>query len=245
MSMKPILIVKAGTTFPGTANLYGDFEDWTLARMGVPTDQAIVAEVFNGGSLPEDDAFSGVVVTGSHSMVTSRESWSERVAARIPGWVERNVPFLGICYGHQLLAHAMGGQVGFHPGGPEIGTVSVFVNSEGKHDLLFGNLPDEFAAHVTHFQTALKPPPGACVLACNAFEPVHAFRLGDCAWGVQFHPEFNADIMQAYLDEQASALQSLGRDVARLRESIAETPEANGLLRIFADSIRERAKASA
>src|SRR5690348_8631928 len=69
---------------------------------------------------------AGVVVTGSHSMVSHREPWSERAAQWLAGVVESDrVPVLGICYGHQLLAHALGGEAGDHPAAIEIGTVQV------------------------------------------------------------------------------------------------------------------------
>ena len=61
-------------------------------------------------------------------------------------------------------------------------------------------------------QTVKKLPTGAQLLAQNSFESHHAYRIGKNAWGVQFHPEFTADIMKEYVIEQASSLISEGYD---------------------------------
>lgn len=232
-SMKPILIIKAGTTFANTARALGDFEDWTIRGMGLSGDEVHVIEVFRNEPLPTDDSFSGVVVTGSHFMVTDREPWSEELAGWIPGIIERGTPFLGLCYGHQLLAYAMGGEVGNHPGGREIGTVRIQIDDKGEGDELISILSREFLGHVTHTQTVLQLPPGAEILASNAFEPHHAMRVGECAWSVQFHPEFDAAIMRSYVDEQSQELKAEGLDISSLRSGIVETPRAARVLQRF------------
>ena len=68
--------------------------------------------------------------------------------------------FWGICYGHQLLAKAAGGEAGYHPRGKEIGTVRVDLVDGHNGDALFQSLPNSFAAHVTHSQTVLQLPGG-------------------------------------------------------------------------------------
>lgn len=236
--MKPVLIIKAGTTFQTTARVFGDFEDWTIRGMELSGEEARVMAAYKNERLPTDNTFCGVVVTGSHSMVTDHEPWSEELAKWISQLIEQQVPILGLCFGHQLLSYAMGGEVGNHPKGREIGTVHIKMNPAGTVDDLLKVLPREFLAHVTHTQTVLHLPPGAEVLAGNAFEPHHAFRLGDCAWGVQFHPEFDAAIMRSYIDEQGQELEAEGQDISSLRCGVIETPHAAMVLRRFADLVR-------
>ena len=103
-----------------------------------PQDVEVV-NVFEGAELPKPTGLAGVVVTGSTAMVSHREPWSERTARRITAAVEAETPLLGICYGHQLLAQALGGRVGPNPLGREIGTVRVQLEeSAGRDDLLTG-----------------------------------------------------------------------------------------------------------
>jgi len=166
-------------------------------------------------------------------MVTDNLPWSARVAEWIPTLMELNVPFLGICYGHQLLAHALGGEVGFHPKGTEVGTVDIHLLTSYSNDPLFKSLPSTFPAHVTHAQTVLTLPQGAVHLATNSFEPNHAFRIGKCAWGVQFHPEYDASIMRSYIVNEAEDLKKEGIDVGPILDSVKETPVAASILRRF------------
>jgi GMP synthase (glutamine-hydrolysing) len=206
---------------------------WTLNGLQLSSSEVEVVDVAAGDALPEAKACSGVVVTGSHAMVTDNLPWSEATAAWIPSIIADEIPFLGICYGHQLLAHATGGTVGFHPGGDEIGTVDIYLLPDSRTDPLFCSLPSPFKAHTSHSQTVLSLPPGAVCLASNSFEPHHAFRLGSCAWGVQFHPEYDRKIMESYVAEEAKELKAAGHGIPELLQSISDTPVAATILRRF------------
>lgn len=238
--MRALYIIKAGTTFPAVKKKYGDFELWTRDSMGTPKDEAVVIDIRNGEPLPALRKCRGVVITGSHAMVTDHLPWSDLILDWIPGIIKEKIPFLGICYGHQLLAEAMGGEVGYHPGGKEIGTVDIRLFPAGGEDPLFKALPGRFPAHVTHSQSVLRQPPGAVPLAFNEFEPCHAFRMGNCAWGVQFHPEYNTDIMKEYILEQADELKTSGRDMDEIMMTVKETPEAEKIMKSFYDFITQQ-----
>jgi GMP synthase (glutamine-hydrolysing) len=166
-------------------------------------------------------------------MVSDRETWSVRLGRWLGRLIAKEIPVLGICYGHQLLAHVMGGRVNYHPKGQEIGTVQIKLDEDAVGDPLLGALPNYFYGHVTHSQTVLELPSETMKLAGNDFEPHHAFRIGKCSWGVQFHPEYSSEVMTSYIDEQAESLLERGVDVEKVRATVRETPEANGLLRAF------------
>lgn len=231
--MKPMLIVKLGSTMPSLAQARGDFEDWIEARLSLRPGQVAVVDP-QVDRLPEPRLFSGVILTGSHSMVTDHEAWSERTATWIPKVIEASTPLLGICYGHQLIAYALGGDVGPNPRGHEFGTVEIVLREAARADPLFAGLPDKILAHASHAQSVLRLPPGATCLGSSVRDPHHAYAVGRRTWCLQFHPEFDESTAKAYVDECADELRAQGDDPLQLRNSTAETPHAEALLRRFA-----------
>lgn len=191
----------------------------------------------------EPDQWDGIVVTGSPAMVSDRAPWSESTAAWLAQAVLAGVPVLGVCYGHQLLAHALGGKVGYHPEGRESGTYPVQLHAAAQEDPLFGSLPAEFKAQLTHRQSVLELPAEAILLASNSFERHQAFRIGPSAWGVQFHPEFTADVMRAYLRAQAPDLEREGLSPDELITLVDDAPHASSLLQRFSDFVVQNRRA--
>lgn len=234
---RPLLILKTGSAPAPIREQFGDFDRWIdsgLRDGGAATVVVHDARVQDAPLPPAPQSLAGVVVTGSSAMVSDREAWSEALVPWLRAAVAGGVPLLGICYGHQLLAHALGGEVGQHPQGVEIGTALVERRPAADGDPLFGELPERFAAQTVHWQSVRRLPEGAQALAGNAHEPHHAFRFGARAWGVQFHPEFSAPAMRAYADVMAPALSRSGIDAAQVREAVRPTPEASSLLPRFA-----------
>lgn len=133
-----------------------------------------------------------------------------------------------------MLAHALGGEVAHHPQGVEIGTVTVQRHAAAAKDPLLGALPEAFSAQAVHWQSVRRLPPGAVLLARSTHEAHHAFRIGDCAWGVQFHPEFSVEALRAYLDGLGDTLAREGSDAAQIRAGLKDTPEAASVLPRFA-----------
>ena len=230
---QPLVIIKTGSALAPVREQFGDFEEWLCQGLGLPAQDIRLVRVVDGEPLPLPAACGGVVITGSHAMVTDGLPWSIAVAAWLPTVVEQRIPLLGICYGHQLLAAAMGGEVGYHPRGQEVGTVPISLLPAATHDPLFGGLPAEFPAQAFHSQSVLTLPPGAVLLARNNFEPHHAFRLGECAWGVQFHPEYRKEIMAAELAADNEHLSAAGLNPSTLLATVRECPEAASLLARF------------
>ncbi|MDP2264323.1 MAG: glutamine amidotransferase [Hydrogenophaga sp.] len=231
---RPLLIVSTGNTHAHIREQLGDFDDWIAAGLVEGGAQAIQRHDARTGPPPPPDHFSGIVLTGSHAMVSEREPWSEALVPWLQAAVQTQTPVLGICYGHQLLAHALGGEVAHHTQGVEIGTVTVECHDTAAHDPLLGELPEAFLAQAVHWQSVRRLPPGAVLLASSAHEAHHAFRIGACAWGVQFHPEFSAEALRAYLDGLGEALAREGLDAARISAELKDTPDAASVLPRFA-----------
>jgi len=226
-------IIKTGTTHPRLRHIFGDFEKWF--QESVSQAHFTTYDVAGGEKPPAPNACDGFIITGSPAMVTDCAGWSENLKLWIEKVVTARVPMLAVCYGHQLLAAALGGEAGWHPRGREIGTVSVELTEAGKSDELLGVLPQTFTAQVTHAQSALKLPPNAVLLARNDYEPHQAYRVGDRIWSVQFHPEFTADIMRGYILEATEKLLETDIVIRDLLASVDHADANRHMVQRFAD----------
>jgi GMP synthase (glutamine-hydrolysing) len=112
----------------------------------------------------------------------------------------------------------------FHAKGIEIGTAGIEILEEGVSDPLFKGLPKMFKAHVCHSQTVTRLPDHAVRIAKNFFEPNHAFRIGQSAWGIQFHPEFDDKIMAAYVENVETSIKESGLNFSETLDKIEPTP---------------------
>lgn len=231
MRDRPFLILETGTPLERLRR-HGSFAHWIRVAAGLAARETVVCRVV-ADALPEPDGWAGVLVTGSAAMVTERHPWSETSAAWLRHAGEAGVPLLGICYGHQLLAHAWGGRVGDNPQGREMGTAALELHPHAQHDPLFRGLPPRFGAQTTHLQTVLEPPPGATVLARSERDACQAFRIGKRVWGLQFHPEFSSSMMRGYIAGRADALRREGTDPHHLHRAVRPTPVARRVLSRF------------
>lgn len=172
----------------------------TLGRVLARERVAVRTVALHAGEpVPEDPTAVGVLVVLGGDMNTDQTDAYPHLVDEVrllAACVEAGTPVLGLCLGAQLLAEATGGTVAH--GEPEIGYVPVQRTPEGARDPLFGAFPDgapTFNAHGDHITAG----PDAVVLAFSAATPVHGFRVGPRAWGVQFHPEFDAELCAAYI----------------------------------------------
>jgi GMP synthase (glutamine-hydrolysing) len=229
-----LLLLKTGSKIDSLAAVPGDYEDWIAAAMGDALGEAAVIDLPQGEAPPPPQKVSAVVITGSGAMVTEKAPWMVHAAAWLREAVAAGVPVLGICFGHQLLADALGGEVADNPGGVEVGTVTIRLSDAARQDPLFAGMPRAFAAQVSHRQSVLRLPPGARLLAASEREPHQAFAVGRCAWGVQFHPEFDAKIVRRFIDHYRESLQQQGDSPAQLSEGVQASPQSAALLARFA-----------
>ena len=242
--MKPILLIKTGGTIPDVAAVFGDFEHWFAAGLGL-TGQGGAGfgikaangmhqvDVYEGQQLPAAGDYRGIVITGSAAMVSHREVWSEETARWLLTAVDVEVPILGVCYGHQLLAHALGGEVGSNPHGRQMGTKRVELGPAAGSDALLCALPGAFHAQVSHVESVLSLPEGAIRLASIPQDPNYAVRFNTQTWGIQFHPEFSDKVMAAYITARSDLVRDEGMDPKHMMREIYRTPLAYGLIERF------------
>jgi GMP synthase (glutamine-hydrolysing) len=236
--MNTILIVKLGSTYPQLIAKQGDFDEWVVRRLDLPANTVRVVDVVAGEELPQD-GFCGAILTGSHNMVTDKLDWSERTAEWLRGQVEKRTPVLGICYGHQLLAQALGGVAGANPRGREFGNQKIYLNGEAKNDSLFSSMPKIFEGHCCHAQSAIKLPAGAVCLGGNTHDPNHAVRFAGNCWGVQFHPEFDVEATRYYIEQHKDLLAKQRIDTKQLSDAVSPAPESYALITCFAKEVKK------
>jgi GMP synthase (glutamine-hydrolysing) len=228
-----ILIIKTGSTIDSLLAKGEDFEDWFIAASGWPASEFHLCSIHLDEPLPELSGLDGIIITGSAAYLSDLAPWNYIGADYLRRAHEQAIPLLGICYGHQLLAWAFDGDVGFHPGGREIGSVTINLTTAAESDPLLAGLGSRFMAQVSHQQSVLRLPEAAVRLAENDFEPNHGFRLGDSTWGFQFHPEFSTEVMRAYIAARAQTIAAEGIEPDDLLDRVQPTPQSTALIERF------------
>ncbi|MGO2392185.1 MAG: glutamine amidotransferase [Halomonas sp.] len=234
--MACVLIVKTGDAFPEVIDQHGDFETLFEKQLSTALPEHLTLRVWDARTntpAPSVGTLAAIVITGSHSMVSDAEPWSEALKPWLEEALANDTPMLGVCYGHQLMAAAFGGVSDYHPAGRESGTRTVRLTQAGQIDPLFRQLPERFAAHLTHAQSVIQAPHGSTVLAHNHHDAHQALRYGPRQWSVQFHPEFTAPVMRAYLERQREALRDQGEEPEVLLANVVDCQASSSLLQRF------------
>jgi GMP synthase-like glutamine amidotransferase len=189
-----------------------------------------IAMTTNAPPLPAAEGFDGALVLGG-----SLNAYDPRLL-ETRRWIRNNVlrglPIFGVCLGGQLLASALGGVVARSPA-PEVGLHDVILTEDARRDQLFADLPDRFPVFGWH-EDSFSLPPGAIPLAGSPACAHQAFRFGDAAYGLQFHPELRACDLDrwransAYRRVAANAAQDWESLIAALEQA---TPTLDALAR--------------
>ena len=212
-----------------------ELDEWSIADVSAPPRPL--------------DEYDAVFVFGGDMNVDqeSEHPWLRAEDELVRGLVERKVPLLGVCLGGQLLAKAAGAHVGPSPE-REAGFVRAELTEQAAGDPIFGSLPREFDVFAVH-EYAFHVPDGAVELARSSVCS-QAFRLGECAWALQFHPEVrlgqveewlredafpNSDEIAAELRDRLDEWQAFGAALCRAFLAIAEPRKGSGLSRSMAE----------
>jgi GMP synthase-like glutamine amidotransferase len=173
------------------------------------------------GELPRSpDGFAAILSGGgtADTHQTDEHPWLVEEVALLREAIARGVPTMGLCLGAQLLTEAAGGTV-YRSDPAEVGWFEVEARPEAAADPVMGSLPASFRAMQWHLY-ACELPRSAVELARNP-TCVQAFRIGEAAWGTQFHIETTRDILVAWADLAPAELERYGYDRARYDAELA------------------------
>ncbi|GAA3445567.1 type 1 glutamine amidotransferase [Planomonospora venezuelensis] len=203
-----------------TAAGLGFFAEW-LAGAGAGCE---VVRPYLGEAVPERAA-DGLIVLGGEAAAWEDEDhpWLPATRGLLRRSVDGGVPTLGVCLGAQLLTLACGGTVERGDRGLEVGACRVAPLPAASGDPLFDGLLDgaEPAVAVQYHRDAMtRLPPGAVPLATGDVYPNQAYRLGERAWAVQFHPEATPEIFLDWTNGSADHLTGQGHSVEELNTGV-------------------------
>jgi GMP synthase-like glutamine amidotransferase len=189
-----------------------------------------VVEVDEGEPIPDPTEFDALLVFGGPMNVDeeAEHPWLVDEKLAIERAVRAGVPYLGMCFGAQLLARCLGARV-YPATRPEVGVLDVRLTDAAERDPLFSRLPDPLPCFQWHGDT-FDLPPGATLLASSDVCPNQAFRWGRAAYGIQFHVEVTDDMAQAWSEipaYQASAQAVRGpQGLHELRRELEQDTDA-------------------
>lgn len=213
--------------------IFGDFMD----EDGIGRD---TVELDEGAPIPGLEGYDALIVMGGPMDTWEEDAhpWLVPEKKAIGRWVgEIGKPFLGVCLGHQLLADATGGGVAMMAE-PEVGVCAVDLTADGRADPLFAGLGPTLGCLQWHGAEVSPPPAGAVVLASSPACAVQALRVGDAAYGLQFHGELTAatvpdwGAIAAYRDALERVM-GAGAQERLERDAAARLPEFNSAARVL------------
>jgi GMP synthase (glutamine-hydrolysing) len=226
-----ILVLRAGDAIAEVAAEHGEFSSWIERATGdVWHGRWAEHDLRTGEGLPDPSGYAAVIITGSIASVVEQATWMQKAAEYIRAIVASGTPMLGICFGHQLMAYALGGEVQPNPRGREIGTVTLTVSGD---DPLVVGLPPRVPVNSSHVDTVAVLPPGALVIASTSLDDHAIVAFGENARGVQFHPEMDQHVMRGYVEARRTCLGAAGIDAETILAGAVDTPLAREILRNF------------
>ena len=225
MTARALVVTHTASEGPGT------LAEW-LPAAGL---ELVEVRPWAGDELPADlTGYDALVVMGGPQQAYDDASapWLPATKALLKTAVAERVPTLGICLGGQLLAEATGGRVEKGADGMEVGARLVAKRDAAWDDELFGQVPFTPTVVQWHEDAIVDLPPGAVLLASSSRYPHQAFRVGDRAWGLQFHIETPPEMVRHWGAEYGAGAADAGFDpVAVAERAVGELPEVEACWR--------------
>ncbi len=216
-------ILEAGPNAPHLVPDHGTYGDWFITYLAA-TDPHLEFRAYRAydDHFPDDpEDCHAYVVTGSKFSVLDGEDWMHKLAD-LTHRAAKTRPVIGICFGHQLLHHSLGGRVANSDKGWGIG---VHEYDMVEHAPWMEETDASFAILASHQDQVVEAAPNSRLLAASAFCPVAMSTIGDNILTMQGHPEATKDCFKKIYDSRRHVIQH--HVVEEAMESLAqETTEA-------------------
>jgi GMP synthase-like glutamine amidotransferase len=196
-------VLKAGTATRATRERLGDFGDLFVDLLALPGQRWEIFDVEHGVFPPSLSAFNGVVITGSPASAYDPEPWILRLLEAVRSCHKERVPLLGVCFGLQAVAQALGGEVRPNPAGWDVGLTELIPTETGRTLPPLAGAREPLRMLEVHQDIATRPPPGSVVLASSDRTPCEIFTLGDRVLCVQGHPEMDNTMIRELIEKRA------------------------------------------
>jgi GMP synthase-like glutamine amidotransferase len=192
------------------------------------------------GELPEPGTDDAWVITGSVASVNDEAHWMQELEARLRQRDAQRQATVGLCFGHQIMAKALGGTVGPSPGGWRLGVAST---RYAASQLWMSPARAEISLFAVHQEQVLRPPVQAMVLGGDSFTPAGALQVGLHMMSTQYHPEltreFMRDLLATFADEWEPEL------VAQARQQVEQAVDASLFMSWVANFVEQAQKGRA
>jgi len=233
-------ILKAGTATRAGRERIGDTDRMFIDLLSFPGSQWDVHDVEHG-VFPDDlGGYDGLVITGGPAAAYDTDGWVLRLLETVREAHGRGIGLLGICLGHQVVAKALGGEVGLNPQGWEIGLGEVRLTPEARSYPGLRGAPQPLRMLETHRDVITRLPPGALHLAYSDKTRYEMFSLGTTVLCMQGHPEMDCEEVGEILRKREPHLPP--EVVAAGRTTLEGSPHREFLQRLLQDFLRGQAQ---
>ena len=195
--MKKIVILSAGPGLPDIVKKYGHSSDWIPRLLNDFSLTYSIKKVYNGDLCTLDDG-DAWIITGSKFSVYENYDWIKQLVSFASDLIKNDKPVLGICFGHQVIAKAIGGEVFKNPLGWELGSYNISLTDDGRANHLMFGINDNDIVYESHQDIVNNLPQNSKILA-NTDKSIQSFSYKS-SYGVQFHPEFSYDVTRMLMD---------------------------------------------
>ncbi len=196
-------------------NLFRRLVDLSKAPLRVRTHNVI-----EEGEPEVKESDQAVIIGGSPHCLDENLPWMKTLKDFVRGVAETKTKMMGVCFGHQVIAEALGGKVERCSAGGELGEISIDLTELGKGDDMFRKFPTTFTALAAHRDVVTELPKGAEVLAKNTSNEYQALSMGDNIRSIQFHPEMTSGYFYDLIHRYKDTFKDLGlmKDEAHFEE---------------------------